>query len=67
MLVLAGDTAWESGLDVRDGAFVNDREGGVASILFEVRPATAYAYAGGGPFSQTRFRFPPSAQLRRTT
>jgi general stress protein 26 len=91
VLVLAGDTAWESGLDVvldgvatpvtdralleevarlyrarwdgrwqldvRGGAFVNDSEGGVGSVLFEVRPDRAYAYAKGGPFSQTRYLF----------
>ena len=91
VLVLAGDTGWEAGLDVvlegvatpvtdrtlleevarlyrsrwdgrwqldvRDGGFINDAEGGVGSVVFEVRPDRAYAYAKGGPFSQTRWTF----------
>ena len=49
------DGRWQ--LDARDGAFVNDGEGGVRSVVFEVRPDRAYAYAKGDPFSQTRYRF----------
>ncbi len=90
VLVLSGDTAWESGLDVavegtavavsddallkrlagryrdrwdgrwnldiHDGAVVSQTPG-VHLVVFEVRPGKAYAYAKGGPFSQTTYRF----------
>jgi general stress protein 26 len=89
VLVLAGDTEWERGLDVavegtavavsddallrRLAACYRDRwdgrwdldvhNGAVVSktpghqlVVFEVTPAKAYAYAKGGPFSQTTYR-----------
>ena len=40
---------------VRDGAFLNE-EGGEA-LLYEVRPKTAFGFAKGETFSQTRWRF----------
>ncbi|MET9436989.1 pyridoxamine 5'-phosphate oxidase family protein [Streptomyces sp. NPDC006551] len=40
--------------DVRDGAFVGD--GGLA-LVFAVAPRTAFGFAKGEPFGQTRWRF----------
>ncbi|MFE2233121.1 pyridoxamine 5'-phosphate oxidase family protein [Streptomyces sp. NPDC059442] len=40
--------------DVRDGAFVGD--GGTA-LVFAVAPRTAFGFAKGEPFGQTRWRF----------
>ncbi|MET9374987.1 pyridoxamine 5'-phosphate oxidase family protein [Streptomyces sp. NPDC002992] len=40
--------------DVRDGAFVGD--GGTA-LVFAVAPRTAFGFAKGDPFGQTRWRF----------
>lgn len=89
VLVLSGDTAWDSGLDVafegtaaevsdnvllkrlaalyrerwdgrwdldvHDGAVVS-RTPGMRLAVFEVTAAKAYAFAKGGPFSQTTYR-----------
>ncbi|MBT2445035.1 pyridoxamine 5'-phosphate oxidase family protein, partial [Streptomyces sp. ISL-36] len=40
--------------EVRDGAFVGD--GGTA-LVFAVAPRTAFGFAKGDPFGQTRWRF----------
>jgi hypothetical protein len=32
-------------------------EDGGAALVFEVAPTTAFGFAKGGPFSQTRYRF----------
>ena len=48
------DGRWE--LDVHDGALAA-KTPGMQLVVFEVTPAKAYAYAKGGPFSQTTYRF----------
>lgn len=40
--------------DVQDGAFNGD---GGRALVFELAPTTAFGFAKGGPFSQTRWRF----------
>lgn len=47
------DGRWN--LDIRDGAVVAQTPG-TRLVVFEVRPGKAYAYAKGGPFSQTTYR-----------
>jgi hypothetical protein len=44
--------------DVRDGVFVG--EGGPA-LVYAVAPSTAFGFARGGEYSQTRWRFPSPA------
>jgi len=47
------DGRWD--LEVDNGAVVSSTPG-VHLVMFEVRPGKAYAYAKGGPFSQTTYR-----------
>jgi len=47
------DGRWD--LDVHNGAVVS-KTPGIQLVVFEVTPAKAYAYAKGGPFSQTTYR-----------
>jgi general stress protein 26 len=47
------DGRWH--LDVHDGAVVS-KTPGIQLVVFEVTPGKAYAYAKGGPFSQTTYR-----------
>ena len=46
------DGRWD--LDVHNGAVVSNTRG-IQLVVFEVTPAKAYAYAKGGPFSQTTY------------
>lgn len=43
---------------VRDGAFFH--EAGGTALVFQVAPSTAFAFAKGEPYSQTRYRFSPA-------
>ena len=42
---------------VEDGAFHHGPEDATAALVFEVAPSTAFGFAKGEPFSQTRYRF----------
>jgi general stress protein 26 len=48
------DGRWR--LEARDGRLVDVDTGG-SSLLFEVKPAKAFGFAKGDPFSQTTYRF----------